>query len=449
MVSNDPIYPELGQNEKPTEIESICTNCYQQGITKILLTKIPLFRDVILMSFTCEHCDFSNNEVMSGTPIQTTGIKFVVTVKHSEDMNRQVVRSEKCTFGIPEIEFEAPPTGAKGLLTTIEGLLIRSHGELSTHASSLPAESVEEQAHKQKFKHFLDRMQDCISLRREFTFVLDDPSGNSFVEQYNAPNTDPSVETSNYIRTQEQNKLLMVDNVGEEVESLDDDTEDIEAIEEPKGKEDPPPIEKDEIISFTTPCPSCSRDCETNMKTVSVPYFKEVLLMATNCEICGFRSNEVKPSKGISEKGIRYELKMTSEEDLTRDILKTHDATISIEELEISMGATTLGGKFTTIEGLISNVRDQVITLYPYMDSSTDNTARLKEIVSKLELVKNGEMFVTLIMDDPSGNSYIQSFYAPDPDPNMLVVHYERSIEQNSELGIDAMKTENYEDDSS
>ena len=446
MVSNEPLFTELGQNEKPTEIESVCTNCFQQGITKILLTKIPLFRDVILMSFNCTHCEFFNNEIMSGAPIQSAGIKFVVTVKLEQDLNRQVVRAEKCTFGIPEIQFEAPPTGSNGSLTTIEGLLVRSHGELTAHASTLPAETAEEQEYKQKFNLFLEKMQDCISLKREFTFELDDPAGNSFVEQYNAPLPDQGVVVSNYFRTPEQNKLLLVENPGYAAEDLDDDPEE---AEEPKQKEESGKIEKDEVISFTTPCPSCSKDCETNMKTVSIPYFKEVLLMATSCEVCGYRSNEIKSAKGISEKGIRYELKMTCEADLTRDILKTHDATISIEEVELSMGATTLGGKFTTIEGIISNIRDQVYNLCPFTDSNESNAARLAEIVTKLEQVKNGELFVTLVLDDPSGNSYIQNFYAPDPDPYMQVVHYERSKEQMEELGIDTMKTEDYEDDKS
>lgn len=437
MVSNEAVYTELGQNEKATEIDSLCTNCYKQGVTKVLLTKIPLFHEVVLMSFSCEFCGFSNNEIMPGTPIQTTGIKFLVTMKSREDLNRQVVRSEKGAFGIPEIDFEAPPTRAKGVLTTLEGILKRTHEELSAHAFSLP----EGQEDKDKIYSFLSKLQDCIDLKREFTFELDDVSGNSFIEQYTSP--DPNVVVSNYKRTPEQNKLLMVENAGkdENEDSVDDE------LAEPKEKETASQIESDEILSFTTSCPSCSRDCETNMKKVEVPYFKEVLLMATSCEVCGYKTNEVRPTKGISEKGVRYELKMTSAADLTRDILKTHDATISIDELELSMGATTLGGKFTTVEGIISNIREQIISLCPFTDSSNNNNAtKLEELGRRLQMIKEGEVFVKLILDDPSGNSYIQNFYAPDPDPEMLVVHYERSEEQNADLGLDFMKTEGYRD---
>ena len=38
------------------EIESMCINCEQNGTTRLLLTKIPFFREVILMSFSCPHC---------------------------------------------------------------------------------------------------------------------------------------------------------------------------------------------------------------------------------------------------------------------------------------------------------------------------------------------------------------------------------------------------------
>ena len=445
MVTNEPVYTDIGRDEKPIEVQSICTSCYEQGITKILLTKIPMFREIIITSFACENCGFSNNELQPGTPVQTSGIRFVVCVKTEKDLNRMVVRAEKSSFRVSEVDFEAPPTGGKGVLTTIEGLLTRSHQELTEYTSKLPTESEPDREHKHKFVLFLTSLQECISLKRTFTFVLDDPAGNSFVEQYDAPAADPNVTATSYERSLEQNKELMVENVKDEGDrdSLDSVENGTGESEEPKEKGE---IEKDEILSFSNPCPSCSNDCTTNIKTVSIPYFKEVLLMATNCDDCGYRTNEVKPAKGISEKGVRYELNMTSPSDLTRDILKTHDAIISIEELELSMGATTLGGKFTTVEGIISNIREQIISLCPFTDSSTGRNTKLEELSAKLQKIKDGEMLVKIIMDDPSGNSYIQNFYAPDPDPEMLVVHYERSKEQNEELGIDQMKTEDYEE---
>ena len=50
----------------------------------------------------------------------------------------------------------------------------------------------------------------------------------------------------------------------------------------------------------------------------------------------------------------------------------------------------------------------------------------------------------TLILDDPLANSYMQNIYAPDPDPNMTIEMYERTWEQNEELGLNDINVDNY-----
>ena len=53
-------------------------------------------------------------------------------------------------------------------------------------------------------------------------------------------------------------------------------------------------VKKDEVLSFPTNCDQCQSPAETRMKMTSIPHFKEVVIMATNCEVCGARTNEVK-----------------------------------------------------------------------------------------------------------------------------------------------------------
>lgn len=50
----------------------------------------------------------------------------------------------------------------------------------------------------------------------------------------------------------------------------------------------------------------------------------------------------------------------------------------------------------------------------------------------------------TLILDDPLGNAFIHNENYPAPDPQLTVVEYERTQEQNDELGISDMKVEDY-----
>ena len=83
-------------------------------------------------------------------------------------------------------------------------------------------------------------------------------------------------------------------------------------------------VTTDQVASFHSNCEACQSPVETRMKLVDVPHFKQVVIMATNCDYCGFRSNEVKPGDGISDQGTKISLRLTNLADLTRDILKVN-----------------------------------------------------------------------------------------------------------------------------
>lgn len=72
---------------------------------------------------------------------------------------------------------------------------------------------------------------------------------------------------------------------------------------------------------------------------------QEVIIMATHCESCGNRTNEVKSGSGIHEKGKKISLKLTDPTDLARDVLKTETCTVEIPELDLYIGSGILGGK--------------------------------------------------------------------------------------------------------
>jgi zinc finger protein len=56
------------------------------------------------------------------------------------------------------------------------------------------------------------------------------------------------------------------------------------------------------------------------------------------------------------------------------------------------------------------------------------------------------EIKFTIIIDDPVSNSYVQNLYAPDADPNMTIEVYERTFDQNEELGLNDIVVEGYEE---
>lgn len=76
-----------------------------------------------------------------------------------------------------------------------------------------------------------------------------------------------------------------------------------------------------------TNCPECGASCFTKMKVTDIPHFKEVIIMATDCDKCGSRTNEVKSGGGIEPKGRKMTLKVKSKEDFSRDVLKVNKYT--------------------------------------------------------------------------------------------------------------------------
>merc|ERR1712130_365777 len=143
---SEPMFTNISADaDNMTEIESLCMACHengkeQNGKTTILMTKIPFFKEMIVMSFRCDDCGYRNNEVQSGGRVETNGVKVIAIVDGARDLNRQVVKSEHCTVKIPELDFEIPPQTQKGSLTTVEGLIQKAADGLR-HTAELNAET--------------------------------------------------------------------------------------------------------------------------------------------------------------------------------------------------------------------------------------------------------------------------------------------------------------------
>ena len=163
-------------------------------------------------------------------------------------------------------------------------------------------------------------------------------------------------------------------------------------------------------MEFPSHCSACSAPCSTRMHKVEIPFFKvrlndqrlftadpvlciseastlnlvqslcsdfprtaqtsngspmppfrsriillqEVIIMADSCDVCGYRNSEVKGAGGVSPQGRICTLKVTTGDDLKRDVLKSETASVSVPELELEVTTGTLGGLITTAEGLLA-----------------------------------------------------------------------------------------------
>jgi zinc finger protein len=79
--------------------------------------------------------------------------------------------------------------------------------------------------------------------------------------------------------------------------------------------------------------------------------------------------------------------------------------------LELEIAAGTLGGRFTTLEGLLSALQEQMTESNPlFLGDSSDVSvkAKFKEVADAIGRILSGETLPTVVLDDPAGNSYLQ-----------------------------------------
>eukprot|EP01006_Ploeotia_vitrea_P036332 TRINITY_DN66005_c1_g1_i1.p1 TRINITY_DN66005_c1_g1~~TRINITY_DN66005_c1_g1_i1.p1 ORF type:complete len:564 (-),score=302.03 TRINITY_DN66005_c1_g1_i1:930-2411(-) len=490
------------------EVASLCEACGENGTVRLLLTSIPYFRDVVIMAFECPHCLHRENRVQPAGGLAPKTVRYELKVDvvkefhealgmHTypnmghvqEDLNRQVLKSDYATIEIPEVEFHASKS-MRGEITTVEGVLTQIVENLKTIQERAAEEGNAEAA--AQFQPIIDRIQAMSEGKESFTLILEDISGNSFLQNPNAPLADKHCRVTHRSRTRQETESLGYAVKDEETEDESDKLSSQRKEQGvwggPKGGLIVPEEEDDEenksagqsaasadansqdagirvtdkgimkkldtyfdvterAANFPGECHNCHQSAETRMCVTNIPYFKDIVIFVTDCENCGYKDSEIKPGGAMGSKGRRVTLKVTSVEDLGRDLMKSDSASVSIPELELELGEGTLGGKYTTLEGLMADIRDQLQknNVFSLGDSATETTKdKMTEFFKRFDKCASIEQEFTIVLDDPLGNVYIHNPHHPKPDPNMTIEHYTRTDEQDEHFGIKDMVTENY-----
>lgn len=385
------------------------------------------------MSFECPHCGFKNSEVQTASSVQPKGSYYELRLTDMGDFGRQVIKSDTGVVKFIEMDVEVPP--GRGQLTNVEGLLTTIVDDLELGQEARKEQDPE--VHE-KVQAIIDKGRDMLSGKSfPFRVCVDDPAGNSFI----APNLKDSVgkwDKRDFVRTPEQNAAL-----GLAATDGADDGADHQAALGENGE-----IVADEVYSFPASCPGCMHNCTTHMKMVDIPHFKQVVLMSTVCDACGYRSNDVKTGGEIPELGERITLKVNGDVDLARDILKSETCALECPELNLSVNPGTLGGRFTTVEGLFTQVRDDLKSqIYQGGDSQTaEEASTWGSFFDGLDSAIRGEKEFTVVLTDPLASSYVQSLVDPPAvDEAITKTAYSRTDEEEEELGLKDIKVEGYE----
>ena len=392
------------------------------------------------MSFECDKCGFKNNEIQTASSVQPKGTYYELRLTTQADFGRQVVKSDTATVKFIEMDVEVP--AGRGQLTNVEGRLTSLVDDLALGQDA--RKEADAEVHK-KVQAIIDKGRDMLAGKSfPFRVCVDDPAGNSFI----APDLKDGVgkwEKHEFVRTPEQNAALgltATDGAGDAAASQPNLTEGDDIV-------------PDEVYDFPSTCPGCMHSCTTHMKMVDIPHFKQVVLMSTVCHDCGYRSNDVKSGGEIPELGERITLKVIDETDLARDILKSETCALECPELGLSVNPGTLGGRFTTVEGLFTQVRDDLKTQIFQGDEAgkggdsltPEEKSTWEKFFDGLDAAIRGEKEFTLILTDPLASSFVQSLVDPPAvDERITKESYERTDEEEEELGLRDINVKGYEE---
>jgi len=168
------------------------------------------------------------------------------------------------------------------------------------------------------------------------------------------------------------------------------------------------------------PCPTCNSEIEYLYTTENIPYFSDILIISAICPSCGYKFVDTQMIKHGDP--VRYVYRTATQEDLAIRVIRSTSASIEIPELGVRIDpGPTCQGFVSNIEGVLDRIVQAVGSAIVDGDVQERENARL--LLEKIDQVKCGELTVTIILEDPNGNSAIvsdsaeRSTYVVEPEP--------------------------------
>ncbi|MET1124835.1 MAG: ZPR1 zinc finger domain-containing protein [Archaeoglobaceae archaeon] len=153
-------------------------------------------------------------------------------------------------------------------------------------------------------------------------------------------------------------------------------------------------------------CPVCGRELKLIATTYDVPFFGKVLITSISCQ-CGFRHAD-SIVMDIKEP-TRFTIKIRSDNLYTK-VIRSTSGTIRIPEIGVSIEPGPASQAFiTNLEGILDRVEDIVKTAMRWNSDDEKKVRRCEWILERIRKTLEGEEELTLVLEDPFGNSLILS----------------------------------------
>lgn len=156
-----------------------------------------------------------------------------------------------------------------------------------------------------------------------------------------------------------------------------------------------------------TSCPLCHEELVISWQSDEIPYFGEVMYITAACD-CSFRFADTLIL--TQKEPMRYELLVEGLEDLNSRVVRSTSGTIRIPELGIDVEPGSISESYiTNIEGILDRILNVVVTATRWCEDDEEKRLRGLEVQEFLKEAIEGQRPITVVVEDPFGNSAIIS----------------------------------------
>lgn len=162
-------------------------------------------------------------------------------------------------------------------------------------------------------------------------------------------------------------------------------------------------------LTTVAACPVCSLEMDFAWETKEIPHFGEAMIIAGVCR-CGYRHSDT-ILLGQKEP-MRHTLAVTSLEDLNARVFRSSSGTIRVPELGICVEPGPASeGYVSNIEGVL----DRIVGIAEFATRSAreagypEKAKRGDQTIDNIEKALKGQFKLTVMIEDPLGNSAIES----------------------------------------
>lgn len=152
-------------------------------------------------------------------------------------------------------------------------------------------------------------------------------------------------------------------------------------------------------------CPTCGEDMFLIYYSTEIAFEEGINIETYYCKKCLYKQSSVSPR----ERGdpVHTSLKINRPDDLKVVVYRSPEAIIQIPEIEAEiLPGNAAHGEITTVEGILYRMKEKI----EIMEQDPEDSRIAQKVKESLEIILNGgKPDITVVIEDPSGKSRINS----------------------------------------